>query len=60
MINIRRLKNKTLAIVYIAVILVFAVGTQQNAPQYADVFAAPAAGRVIVIDAGHGGWAACG
>jgi len=56
MVNIQRFKNKPLAIVYIAVILVFAVGAQQSAPAHVDVFAMPAAGRVIVIDAGHGGW----
>ena len=56
MINIRKLQNKPLAIIYIAVILVFAVGTRQGPHQYVDVFAIPASGRVIVIDAGHGGW----
>jgi len=58
MINIQRFKNKPLAIAYIAIILVFAIGTQQSAPTHVDVFAMPARGRVIVIDAGHGGWAA--
>jgi len=56
MVNIRRLKNKPLVIIYIAVLLIFAVGTQQSAPQSVDVFAMPAMGRVIIIDAGHGGW----
>ena len=59
MINIRRLKNKTLAVVYMAVILVFAIGAHQTAPPYVDVFAMPATGTVIVIDAGHGGWGSC-
>jgi len=58
MINIRKLKNKPLAIIYIVVILVLSVGVQQgsSSPQHVDVFAMPASGRVIVIDAGHGAW----
>ena len=56
MINTVRFKNKILAILYIAVILVFAIGAQQSAPPHVDVFAMPTAGRIIVIDAGHGGW----
>jgi len=53
---IRRLRNKPLAVIYIAVLVIFIVGTYQGAPQHVDVFAMPASGRVIIIDAGHGGW----
>ncbi|MCL2565093.1 MAG: N-acetylmuramoyl-L-alanine amidase [Defluviitaleaceae bacterium] len=56
MINIRSIKNKPLAIIYIAVLLVFIAGAMQSSPQYVDVFAMPATGRVVIIDAGHGSW----
>jgi len=56
MISIKSFKNKPIAIIYIAVLLVFAVGTQQGPPRHVDVFAMPASGKVIIIDAGHGGW----
>ena len=58
MVSMRNLKNKPLAVIYIAVLLIFAVGTQQgsSSPQHVDVFAMPASGKVIVIDAGHGEW----
>jgi len=56
MINIHKIKGKILAVVYIAIILVFATGAHQSAPPYVGVFAMPATGTVIVIDAGHGGW----
>ena len=50
------MKNKPLAVIYIAVLLIFAVGTQQSTPQHVDVFAMPIPGRVVIIDAGHGGF----
>jgi len=55
--KIHNFKNKPLALIYITVILTFALSsTQGTPPQVVDVFAMPAAGSVIIIDAGHGDW----
>ena len=56
MINMKSIKNKPLAIIYIAVLLVFAVGTRQKPLESVDVFAMSASGQVIIIDPGHGDW----
>lgn len=56
MINMRSFKNKPLAVIYIAILLVFIAGAMQSSPQYIDVFAMPATGKVVIIDAGHGSW----
>ena len=48
--------QRILVFIYIAVLLFGVSASFNNNDGFVDVFSMPASGKVVVIDAGHGGW----
>ena len=48
-------KQRALIFIYVMVLMIGIAGSFNNPKGYIDVFAMPASGKVVVIDAGHGG-----
>ena len=48
--------QRILVFVYILVLLIGTISSFNRPKGYVDVFAMPASGKTIIIDAGHGGW----